>query len=183
MRAANGDSSEWGITLAHLRVRTVALYSLEASFQSIAMRSFLLPPRWNLSSVVALAAHIFIRHFFSALEDKASSVLGVKGAFTLSLRLILLCPSLCMFTLSAGLLSVSPSFFLSGMPFKLSRPWWKWSERIAQKYCFYNRLLFSLLTEKEQRLSSCSCTTARMFTPFLYRDPQFWDGAWKTSQK
>lgn len=70
-----------------------------------------------------------------------------KGALMLSLRLILLRPSFCMFTLSTGLLSAPPSFFLSGMPFKLSRPWWKWSERIAQTYCFCNRLLFSLLTD------------------------------------
>lgn len=108
--------------MAHLRVGTVAPHSLVASFQSTTMRSFLLPPRWNLSSGIALAAHIFIRHFFfSALEDKVSSVSGVKRGF----NAISLTYSPAPFPLHVHIIhsNASPSsFFLSCVPFKLSRP-------------------------------------------------------------
>lgn len=108
--------------MAHLRVGTVALHSLEASFQSTTMRSFLLPPRWNLSSGVALAAHIFIRHFCSALEDKVSSVSSVKRGF----NAISLTYSPAPFPLhDIHSNAVPSSFFLSSVPFELSRPWRK----------------------------------------------------------
>lgn len=162
-------------------MRTVALFSPEVSFQSSSMRSFLLPPRWNLSSGVALAAHIFIRHlFFSALEDKASSVSGVKRGF----NAISLAYSPAPFPLHVRIIfrtALCPSFFLfKWLAFEAEQT----LVETIRKDCTEILLLQQTFVfpphrpkKREQCLSSCSQTTARMFTPLLYHDPQFWDGA------
>lgn len=132
-----GDRRQLLRTRYHAR-QTYPFHPLWVSFQNTTMKSFLFPPRWNLRYRRVLAAHIFIRLFFF-FEDKASSVSNMKRHF----NAISLTYSPVLFPSHVHIIhsNTRSYFFLNSVAFKPGRPWWKWSGRISQKYCFFGRAL------------------------------------------